>query len=211
MSVPTSSETGSVRAGWMPHAAVYSASFPIGIAMPPAPWSPRPRIRSLSVTTIRRTSSYGRVAQDLRDAVDVLGRDPDAARPPQDVAVFLAGPPDGRRVDDRQELLDVLGQDPVEERRVAILQGSQADVLLEVVVLAPEVLDLEVDLLLDRQDAIRQQAAEAEDVALLRREGEVLGEETAGQERRARDVDRRRQARGDPIEGRRQGAHRRQR
>ena len=25
-------------------------------AMPPAPWSPKPRIRSLSVTTIRRTS-----------------------------------------------------------------------------------------------------------------------------------------------------------
>jgi hypothetical protein len=43
----------------MPQAAVYSASLPIGIAMPPAPWSPSPRIRSLSVTTISRTSSYG--------------------------------------------------------------------------------------------------------------------------------------------------------
>ena len=38
-------------------AAVYSASLPTGIAIPPAPWSPRPRIRSLSVTTIRRMSS----------------------------------------------------------------------------------------------------------------------------------------------------------
>ncbi len=43
----------------MPQAAVYSASLPIGIAMPPAPWSPRPRIRSLSVTTTSRTSSNG--------------------------------------------------------------------------------------------------------------------------------------------------------
>ena len=43
----------------MPHAAVYSASLPMGMAMPPAPWSPRPRIRSLSVTTMSRTSLKG--------------------------------------------------------------------------------------------------------------------------------------------------------
>ena len=36
-----------------------AASLPIGMAMPPAPWSPRPRIRSLSVTTMSRTSSNG--------------------------------------------------------------------------------------------------------------------------------------------------------
>ena len=56
--VPTSSETGRVSEGWRPHAAVYRASFPTGMPMPPAPWSPRPRIRSLSVTTISRTSAY---------------------------------------------------------------------------------------------------------------------------------------------------------
>jgi hypothetical protein len=43
----------------MPQAAVYRASLPIGIAMPPAPWSPSPRMRSLSVTTMSRTSSKG--------------------------------------------------------------------------------------------------------------------------------------------------------
>ena len=59
MSVPTSSETGRVSEGWMPQAAVYSASLPIGMAIPPAPWSPSPRIRSLSVTTMSRTSSNG--------------------------------------------------------------------------------------------------------------------------------------------------------
>ncbi len=31
----------------------------MGMPIPPAPWSPSPRIRSLSVTTISRTSSYG--------------------------------------------------------------------------------------------------------------------------------------------------------
>ena len=43
----------------MPQAAVYSASLPIGMAIPPAPWSPRPRMRSLSVTTTSRTSANG--------------------------------------------------------------------------------------------------------------------------------------------------------
>ena len=59
MSVPTSRLTGSVCAGWIPATAVYRASLPMGMPMPPAPWSPRPRIRSLSVATMRRTSSKG--------------------------------------------------------------------------------------------------------------------------------------------------------
>ena len=71
------------------------------------------------------------VAEELRDPVDVGRRDPQAAGPADDVAELLAGPPDGRRVDDRQELLGVLGEEPVEERRVAVLERRQADVLLE--------------------------------------------------------------------------------
>src|SRR5260221_5857235 len=39
---------------------VYKDSFPIGIPMPPAPWSPMPRMRSPSVTTITSTSGLGR-------------------------------------------------------------------------------------------------------------------------------------------------------
>ena len=85
------------------------------------------------------------LAQELRDPVDVGRRDPGAAGPPDDVAEFLAGPPDGRGVDDRQELVEVLGEEPVEQRRVAILEGRQADVLLERVVLDPEVLEFEVE------------------------------------------------------------------
>ena len=41
----------------------------------------------------------------------------------------------------------MLGEEPVEERRVPVLERGQADVALERVVLAPEVLELEVDLL----------------------------------------------------------------
>ena len=34
-----------------------AAIFPIGMPMPPAPWSPSPRMRSPSLTTMQRTSS----------------------------------------------------------------------------------------------------------------------------------------------------------
>ena len=61
----------------------------------------------------------------------------------------------------------MLGQEPVEERRVAVLERGQADVPLERVVLAPQVLELELDLLVDRQHPVGQEAAQAERVALV--------------------------------------------
>lgn len=45
--------------GLMPARAVYKASLPTGMPMPQAPKSPRPRIRSPSVTTIALTSGSG--------------------------------------------------------------------------------------------------------------------------------------------------------
>ena len=99
----------------------------------------------------------GRVAQDLRDAVDVGGRDPDAARASDDVAELLAGLAHRGRVDDGHELFEMVGQEPIEERRVAVLERGQADVLLEGVVLALDVLPLELHLLLDALDAVGQQ------------------------------------------------------
>ena len=121
------------------------------------------------------------LAQDLRDAIDVIGGDPDAAGAPQDVAELLAGAPDRRRVDDRQELLEVLREQSIEQRRVAVLERGEPDVALQVVVLDAQVLELEGDLLLDRQDAVREQAAEVERVAFVGREGEVLGQQAAAQ------------------------------
>ncbi len=147
------------------------------------------------------------LAQELRDPVAVGGRDPDATGPPDDVAELLAGPADGRRVHDRQELLEVLRQQPVEQRRVAVLERRHPDVALERVVLAAEVLELEVDLLLDRQDAVGQQAAQPERVALVVAEGEVLGQQPAAEERRPGQRDRRRPAGGDVVERGGQGTH----
>ena len=114
-----------------------------------------------------RTSSYGpwRSSSGIRSTS--AGVIQVAARPPDDVAELLAGAPDRRRVDDRQELLEVLGEEAVEERRVAVLERGQADVPLERVVLAAQVLELELDLLLDGQDAVGEQAAQVERVALV--------------------------------------------
>ena len=54
--VPTSKVMGNVWCGLIPARAVYNDSLPIGIPIPQAPKSPRPKIRSPSVTTITRTS-----------------------------------------------------------------------------------------------------------------------------------------------------------
>src|SRR5262249_17725267 len=69
----------------------------------------------------------------------VSGRDPEAARPAVDGRELLARAPDRRRVDDRQKLLDVVHEDPVEEVLVAVLEGRQADVLLQRIGLAGDV------------------------------------------------------------------------
>ena len=61
-SVPTSIVIGRHWCGGMPAQAVYSVSLPMGMPMPCAPRSPRPRIRSPSVTTIMRMSSAGQFA-----------------------------------------------------------------------------------------------------------------------------------------------------
>ena len=55
LSVPTSSETGRVIKGGIPAPAEYRASLPMAMPIPPAPRSPKPRIRSLSVATTSRT------------------------------------------------------------------------------------------------------------------------------------------------------------
>ena len=104
----------------------------------------------------------GGVAEHGGDVVDVLGRDPQAARIADDMAVELAGLAHGRGVDDGQELAQVLDQHAVEERLVAVLQGRQPDVLLQVVGLGPDPLELEGHLLLDGEPGVGQEPAEAE-------------------------------------------------
>jgi hypothetical protein len=160
------------------------------MAIPPTPWSPRPRIRSLSVHDDRVLVRA--LAEDLGHAVQVIGRDPRPARPSQDVAELLARPAHRGGVDDRQELVEVLGEQSIEEGRVAVLERGQADVPLQVVVLDPQVFELERHLLVDREDARRQQTVEPERIALVVGEGEILGQQPTAQQGRTRDADVRR-------------------
>ena len=128
----------------------------------------------------------GGVAKDAGDIVDVLGRDPQAARVADDVAVELAGLAHGGGIDDGQQLAQVLDEHPVEERLVAVLKGRQPDVFLEVVGLGPDVLELEGHLLLDAQTGVRQEPAESELVTLLPGErGPLVQERIAKQPRPA--------------------------
>ena len=116
----------------------------------------------------------GGVAQQVGNAIDVVGRDPDAAGTAQDVAVLLARLADGRRVDDRHELRQVLDQQPVEQGLVAVLQRREADELLQVVALDPQTLQLQLDLLLDGHVPGRHKPPDAHLVALPGRERAVL-------------------------------------
>ena len=72
------------------------------------------------------------VVQQLGNMVDVLGSDPQAAWPAQDVAEPAARLTDCRGVNDRRELFQVIHEQPVKERLVAILQRLQPDVPLQV-------------------------------------------------------------------------------
>ncbi len=114
------------------------------------------------------------ISEQLRNALDVVGRDPDAPGPAEDVAVLPAGAPHRRGVDDRGELLEVVDEEAVEEGLVPVLQRGETDVLLEVVSLAAEVLELQGYLFLDGGDAPGQQAPKAEGGTLVLGEGGVL-------------------------------------
>ena len=189
LSVPTSRETGSVSARVQAAAGRVQGQLADGDAHAAGALVAEAQDALVVGDDDEAHVGVGRVAQQLRHAVDVIGRDPDAAGAPQDVAELLAGLAHGRGVDHRHELLEVVGQEPVEERRVAVLQGRQADVLLERVLLARDVLPLELDLLLDGLDPVGQHAAQPEGLALVLAEGEVLGEEACAQQLEATQVD----------------------
>ena len=107
------------------------------------------------------------VGQDLRHAPAMLRGDPEAAGPPEDPAVLLAGQAHGGGVDDGQELLQVVTQDPVEEVLVAVLQGGQADVALEGIALADDVAVGPAGLLAHRAHHVGEQALERQLPPLL--------------------------------------------
>src|SRR5581483_5183259 len=114
------------------------------------------------------------VPQQLGDPVDVVGGEPQAPRPPRDVAVRLTRLADDRRVDDRHELLEVLDQQAVEQGLVSVLKGGEPDVLLERLALSADLLELDLHLLLDRPDPPGKQTPKLEQVALHLGERRVL-------------------------------------
>ena len=102
----------------------------------------------------------------------------------------------------------MLGEQPVEQRGVPILERRQPDVPLQGIGLHPQMLQLEGDLLLDREDAVREQAAQAEGVALPVRESEVLRQQAVAEQGRSGERDRRRPTCRDRVERSLQGSHR---
>ena len=118
--------------------------------------------------------AVGGVAQELRQAIDVVGSEPQAARAAEDVAERLAGEADRRRIDDWHQLLQVVAQQAIEQRLVAVLEGRQPDVPLEVVRLASDMLELKAGLLGERERTRRQEPAQPERVALVVGECRVL-------------------------------------
>jgi hypothetical protein len=84
-----------------------------------------------------------------------------------DVAVSLAGEPHGRRVDQRLNLVDVVAHDAEKQRLVAVMQGIERNIFLEVVGQAVQIFQHTRSLRLERQHMCWQQAAQAERLALL--------------------------------------------
>jgi len=99
---------------------------------------------------------------------------------------------DRRRVDDRGEFLQMIDEQPVEQGLVAVLQRREADVLLQVGRLGPQMLKLKRDLLLDRGAAPGQQPAQAEFRALCLGKCRVLVEQRPAKDLGTADPARRR-------------------
>ena len=99
--------------------------------MPPAPWSPSPRMRSPSLTTMQRTSSKRESAENLIDPVAVGIADEQPARPAPDFREALASFAHGRGVDNRQQFLGVVLDHRVEQRLVVVLKIAHVAVLAE--------------------------------------------------------------------------------
>ena len=122
------------------------------------------------------------VAQNLRDPAALADADENAAGPAEDGAVFEAGLADRGGVDDGDHLLRMLLHQPVEKGLVAVLQGGEEDVLLERIRFAAVIAVDAMQLLLDREHPGRQQAAQAQRIALALGEGRTLVEQRIGQQ-----------------------------
>ncbi len=139
------------------------------------------------------------VLQQVGDLAAVARGDEHAARTLEDQAVFLAGEPDRRRVDQRLDLVDVVADDAEEQRLVAVMQRIQRDIFFEIVRQIAQIHQHALDLILHRQHAGRQQAAQAEGSALGFGEGGAFVEQGIAQQGHAVRRWRRRRLGIDPV------------
>ena len=95
--------------------------------------------------------AVNRVSQQIRNPIDIVRRNPNAARTAENVAVSLAGATHRGRIDEGHQLREVLDQHAVEQGLVAILKGRKPDELFQVVGFVTHVLEFQGDLFLDRQ------------------------------------------------------------
>ena len=116
------------------------------------------------------------VAGEGAHVIDVLRGDVEAARLLEAVAELLARLAHGRGVDVGSHLLHVAGQEGVEQGFVAILQGSQVLVLLDVAASAQEGLIDPLQLGFEGLHLGRQEAAQLKISPLLFGEGGTLVE-----------------------------------
>jgi hypothetical protein len=106
-----------------------------------------------------------KVLQTPRNLPPIAWTEKETARTPVNVAVFLAGAANRRRVNNRREPLDVLHDDAVKERFVSVKERDQPDILFQWVVFGKEMLEFHRDLLFDVQHGWRQEAFDAEPLA----------------------------------------------
>ena len=107
------------------------------------------------------------IAQHRNHPAAILCTHEQAAWPPPQVRVALAGLSDGGRVDDRHHLGRVIDDEPIEQALVPVLQRHQVDVFLEVRRLPAEARQRLLDLLVEAEHARRQQPAQMEAVTFL--------------------------------------------
>ena len=113
----------------------------------------------------------------------MIDREVHAAGTPAFMVILLHRHADGQIVDDRDHFAQVLGEQTEEQHLVAVVQGSQVDVLTErirqplvLVVGAP-------DLRFQGADVRREQTREAQRLPFLRGERRALVEQRCGQHR----------------------------
>jgi hypothetical protein len=100
------------------------------------------------------------------DVVGCIDAEVDAAWAAVLVAVLLDGLADRRGVDDREQFAEVVGEHPVEQDLVAVVQGGQVDVLVEVAGLARALPVGALGLLVQGEDPRRQQAGQPQRITL---------------------------------------------